>query len=95
MVLYAWYPTIWYQAYGTMYQQGTYFRSFVRTYVQAYMDTYVRTYENTKNKILEYVPGKYRIVWYHIKKNRYYFVCTVLSCTGTISKKVIDIFLKS
>ena len=72
MVLYAWYPTIWYKAYGTMYQQGTYFRSFVRTYVRTYIHAYVRTcvrrYENTKNKILEFVTGKYRIVWYHIKK---------------------------
>ena len=72
MVPCAWYPTIWYQAYGTMYQQGTYFRSYVCTYIFSFIRMYVcmdvRTYENTKKNFGIYVTGKYRKVWYHIKK---------------------------
>ena len=115
MVLYAWYPTIWYQVYGTISKITTkifhlFFWLWYRVLgtlpygtkptepctnkVHIFVRSFVRTCKNTKNKILEYVTGKYHIVWYHIKKNRYYFVCTVLSCTGTISKKGIDTFLK-
>ena len=99
MVLCAWYPTIWYQAYGTMYQQGTYFRSYVCTYIFSFIRMYVcmdvRTYENTKKNFGIYVTGKYRKVWYHIKKTVTTLFVRYWAVPVPYPKKELILFQKS